>query len=49
MKHIITNILSLLFPFQELKDRPSVFLQESWIERVMRPTQLKDYLWSRSL
>ena len=45
MKEFINNILSFLFPFQELKDRQSVFLFETWLDKVMRPTQIKDYLW----
>jgi hypothetical protein len=45
MKEFINNILTFLFPFQELKDRPSVFLQNSWLDKVMTPTHLKDYLW----
>lgn len=45
MINLINKILSTLFPFQELRDRPSIFIQETWLETVMRPTQIKDYLW----
>ena len=43
--HTVNEILSFLFPFQELKDRQSVFLQNTWLDKVMTPTHLKDYLW----
>ena len=46
--HIINTvkqILSFLFPFQELKDRQSVFIQDTWLDKVMSPTQVKDYLY----
>jgi hypothetical protein len=43
--HIVKEILSFLFPFEELNDRPSVFIQETWLDKAMRPTQIKDYLW----
>ena len=46
--HIINTvkeILSFLFPFRELKDRQSVLLQDTWLDKVMSPTQIKDYLW----
>ena len=46
MKNTINTILSILFPFRELKDRPSVFIQDTWLDKVMRPTQVKDYLWT---
>lgn len=45
MKNTIINILSILFPFQENNTRVSVFIQETWLEKVMRPTQVKDYTW----
>lgn len=45
IKTIISRVLTILFPFKELNDRPSVFVQNSWIEKVMMPTQVKDYLW----
>lgn len=48
MKNTITLILSKLFPFKEINDRTSVFIQESWLEKTMRPIQLKDYLWTPS-
>ena len=46
--HIINTvkeILNFLFPFEELNDRPSVFIQDGWLDKVMQPTQIKDYLW----
>ena len=46
MKQHINTILSILFPFQELNDRPSVFIQQSWLEKVMTSPQVKDYLWT---
>jgi len=48
MKELINNILSFLFPFQEPIARKSVFIQETWIDNVMRDTQVKDYLWTPS-
>lgn len=45
MKTFICNILSELFPFKEITDKPSVFIQDTWLEKTMRPTQVKDYLW----
>jgi len=48
MKQLITNILSFLFPFEEPIARKSVFISETWIENVMRSTQVKDYLWTPS-
>jgi hypothetical protein len=45
MKDIINKILSFVFPFEENNTRTSVFIQESWLEKTMRPTQLKDYIW----
>jgi hypothetical protein len=45
MKKTINTILSILFPFQELNDRPSVFVQQSWLEKLLTSPQLKDYLW----
>jgi hypothetical protein len=45
MKKTINTILSILFPFRELNDRPSVFIQSTWLEKVMTTPQLKDYLW----
>ncbi len=45
MKKTINTILSILFPFQELNDRPSVFIQQSWLEKTLTSPQLKDYLW----
>jgi hypothetical protein len=46
MKKTINTILSILFPFRELNDRPSVFFQDTWLERAMYPTQIKDHLWT---
>lgn len=46
--HIINTvkeILSFLFPFRELKDRQSVFIQDTWLDKVMQPTHLRDYLY----
>ena len=47
MKSTITNILTFLFPFEEPTSRTSVFIQETWLEKIMQPTQVKDYLWIR--
>jgi hypothetical protein len=46
MKHIITRTLSFLFPFEEYNDRPSVFIQQTWLDKMMTSPQIKDYLWS---
>lgn len=46
--HIINTvkeILSFLFPFRELKDRQSVFIQDCWLTKITQSTQVKDYLW----
>ena len=40
-----SNVLAKLFPFEDLNDRPSVFIQQTWIEKVMNKSQVKDYLW----
>jgi hypothetical protein len=48
MKKTINSILSILFPFKEHNCRMSVFIQETWLEKIMRPTQVKDYLWTPS-
>jgi hypothetical protein len=48
MKKLISDILSFLFPFEEPISRKSVFIQEAWIDNVMRDTQVKDYLWTPS-
>lgn len=45
MKTYINKILSILFPFKELNKRNSVFITETWLEKIMKPTQIKDYLW----
>lgn len=45
MKTTINTILSILFPFHELNYRSSVFIQETWMEKIMNPIQVKDYLW----
>jgi hypothetical protein len=44
--HTIKEILSFLFPFQNLDDRPSVFIQETWLDKAMRPTQIMDHIWT---
>jgi hypothetical protein len=44
----ITKILSFLFPFKELNGKPSVFIQDTWLEKNTRPLQVKDYLWHPS-
>ena len=41
----ITKILSLLFPFKELNEKPSLFMQDTWLEKNTRTLQVKDYLW----
>jgi hypothetical protein len=46
MKNVIQSILTILFPFRELNDRPSVFIQYTWLDKVMNNTQVKDYLWT---
>jgi len=46
MKKTINTILSILFPFRELNDRPSVFVQQSWLEKLLTSPQIKDYLWT---
>jgi hypothetical protein len=43
--HIVKEILSFLFPFEELNDRPSVFIQQGWLEKNLSETHIKDYLW----
>jgi hypothetical protein len=48
MKNLIHSVLSILFPFRELNDRPSVFVQQTWLDKAMNPTQVKDYLWTPS-
>jgi hypothetical protein len=45
MKNIIITILSIIFPFKENNTRPSVFIQDTWLEKIMKPTQIKDYIW----
>ena len=47
MKNTINTILSILVPFEGPTSRTSVFIQETWLEKIMRPTQVKDYLWTR--
>ena len=47
-KQVINSILSFMFPFHELNDRQSVLLSDTWLERIMKPTQIKDWLWSPS-
>jgi hypothetical protein len=46
IKQAVEKLLSILFPFEDFNDRPSVFLQESWLSKIMQPTQVKDYLWT---
>jgi len=48
MKTLISKILSLLFPHQEPSSKLSIFLEETWLEKIMKPTQVKDYLWNPS-
>jgi hypothetical protein len=48
MKQLINNILTYLFPFKELHDRPSVFIGQTWLEKNMDPLHVKDYLWTPS-
>lgn len=46
--HIINTvkeILNFLFPFEELNDRPSVFIQQTWLEKNLDSLHVKDYLW----
>ena len=43
--HIVKEILSFLFPFEELNDRPIVFIQQGWLEKNLSETHIKDYLW----
>jgi hypothetical protein len=45
----INNLLSTLFPVEKLDSRPSVFIQDTWLDKVMQPTQVKDYLWHPSI
>jgi hypothetical protein len=44
----ITFILEKLFPFQDINDKPSVFIQDSWLVKNTRPLQVKEYLWTPS-
>ena len=48
MKHYIITILNFLFPFKDLKDynRPSVFIQQTWLEKNSSDPYVKDYLWT---
>jgi len=46
MKQHINTLLSFLFPYQEPEPRVSVFIQNTWLEKTMSPTQVKDYLWT---
>ena len=48
MKKTIQSILSVLFPFREINDRTSVFVQQTWLEKMMNSPQVKDYLWTPS-
>jgi hypothetical protein len=49
VKSSINTILTLFFPFKELNARPSVFIQSTWLDKVMTSPQLKDYLWTPSI
>lgn len=51
-KHVLPRIckigstfLTKMFPFEDFDERPSVFIQQTWIEKVMNKSQVKDYLW----
>jgi len=48
IKLVVNKILSKLFPFEERMGMPSLFIQETWLEKNMRPLQVKDYLWTPS-
>jgi hypothetical protein len=48
MKNAITLILSKLFPYNEPAGHVSVLMQETWLEKAMRPTEIKDHLWTPS-
>ena len=48
IKNFIIKLLSILFPYEEPSGLPSVFIQETWLEKITRPTQLPDYLWHGS-
>lgn len=45
IRNIGSKILTKLFPFEPFDDRPSVFIQQTWIEKIMNNSQVKDYLW----
>ena len=47
--HIINTvkeILNFLFPFEELNDRPSVFIQQTWLEKNLDSLHVKEILWT---
>lgn len=47
--HIINTvkeILSFLFPFEELDDRPSVFISQTWLEKNLDSLHIKEILWT---
>jgi hypothetical protein len=47
MKTFITNLLSFIFPFEDISGyRSSVFIQQTWLDKIMTSTQVKDYLWT---
>lgn len=48
MKTVINQILTFMWPHREPIGLPSVFIQETWLEKIMRSTQVKDYLWTPS-
>ena len=48
IKTVVNNVLSIVFPHKEPLGLPSVFIQETWLEKIMRPTQIQDYLWNRN-
>lgn len=48
MKKTIALVLSKLFPFEEPAGHVSVFMQETWLEKAMRPLEIKDHIWTPS-
>jgi len=47
IKQAVEKLLTILFPFEEIDSRVSVLSEQTWLEKIMRPTQVKDYLWAR--
>lgn len=43
----IKYILNYMFPYQKPCSRVSVFIQDSWLERIMNTPVLKDYITSK--